>query len=94
MANRSDVELLTAEYIEEVVKAGGARYMTADDLGEFISELVLGNFAPLEQKGLADFARNTAHMMLLPEECRKRGVMIDQETAEMLRDVLSVRDPG
>lgn len=82
---KTEVELLTVEYIEEVMGAGGARLMSAADLATFISELVLNNFEEPMRSRLRSIALNTAHLCLLPERCR---VGIDAETVARLKEVL------
>jgi hypothetical protein len=84
----TDVELLTIEYTEEVVNAGGARLMTVDDLAEFISELVLNNFQDPVRTMAKSYARAFANVCLIPEECKKRGINIDEETLSKLKESL------
>lgn len=85
----AEIELLTAEYAEEILAAGAAKLMSANDLAQFLSELVLGNFGPEVRLKFGEFARETAHLCLLPEECRKRGIEVDAETAMKLKEALS-----
>lgn len=87
-ATRAGIELLTVEYIEEVVNAGGAKLLNASDLAQFISELVLNNYGPGVREAARGFALSTAQMCLLPEECRRRGLEVDGETVEKLREAL------
>lgn len=91
--NRADVELLTVEYIEEVLNAGGARFMDSVDLPLFIHELVLNNFdlssmSAYERAKLQEHALSTAQMCLLPESFKKRGIEIDAQTVALLRESL------
>lgn len=82
------MEMLTLEYIEEVVDAGGARLMTSDDLAEFISELVVNNLDESCREAARPEALQVAQMLLLPEECRRRGIEVDAGTVEKLRRAL------
>lgn len=86
--NEAEVELLTAEYVEEVLAAGGARHMDANSLAEFVSELVLSCFDQSICGSLRPHALEVAQLFLLPEECRKRGIEVDAETVERLRGAL------
>lgn len=85
---RSDIELVAIEYIEEVVNAGAAKLMTSSDLATFVSELVIGNIQEAKREELRPFTLQTVQMLLLPEQCKKRGIEIDHETTKILRDAL------
>lgn len=83
------IELLTAEYVEEILAAGAAKYMDHVALALFISELVLGNYGAGVRRSHGAFALQTAQLCLLPEECRRRGIEVDAETVVRLRDALA-----
>lgn len=71
MVDTDAIEILVCEYVSEICLGGFNNYMTADELAECITKLVVSCFATVDAD-LVDEVGRAVSMQLLTVKCRSK----------------------